>query len=68
MIELLACSVCYGDPDSAMSKGAIAGVLVLLGVILGVLGWIGGFAIYFVRRARSLETEAGPKVIPDPFE
>ena len=68
MLELLACSVCYGDPDSAMAKGALAGVLVLMGVIVGVMGWVGGFAIYFTRRARKLDSEAVPRVVPDPFE
>lgn len=52
---LVACSVCYGDPDSDMAKGAIAGVAVLGLVILGVLGWVGGTAIYMVRRSRRVE-------------
>ena len=33
----LACSVCYGDPNSPMTKGVEAGVLVLLGVVGTVL-------------------------------
>ena len=28
---VLACSVCFGDPNSSMVQGAQAGVLVLLG-------------------------------------
>lgn len=51
---VLACSVCYGDPDSDMAKGAVAGVFVLFGIIGSVLSWIGGMAVYFTRRARKL--------------
>ncbi len=51
----LACSVCYGDPDSAMSQGAKAGVLVLLGVIGMVLSGIASVLIFWMRRAASLK-------------
>ncbi len=51
----LACSVCYGDPNSAMSQGAKAGVLVLLGVIGAVLTGFASLLIFWMRRAASLE-------------
>ena len=51
----LACSVCYGDPDSGMAKGAKAGVLVLLGVVSMVLLWVGSLLLFWRRRAANLD-------------
>ncbi len=48
----LACSVCFGDPNSSMTKGAMMGVLFLLGVVLFVLGAIASVAVVWTRRAR----------------
>ena len=48
-----ACSVCFGDPKSLFSKGAIAGVLFLLSVVLLVLGGIAATILVWSRRARS---------------
>ena len=50
----LACSVCYGDPNSAMSQGAKAGVLVLLGVVGVVLTGVASLLIFWMRRAARL--------------
>ncbi len=47
-----ACAVCYGDPESDMAKGAAAGVLVLMGIVVSVLAGIVGVTIFWVRRAR----------------
>ena len=55
----LACSVCYGDPNSAMSQGAKAGVLVLLGVVGVVLTGIASLLIFWMRRAAHLERLVG---------
>ncbi len=54
----LACSVCYGDPNSAMTQGAQAGVLVLLGVVGVVLTGLVSLLIFWMRRAAQLEAEA----------
>jgi hypothetical protein len=51
----LACSVCYGDPNSAMSQGAQAGVLVLLGVVGVVLTGLASLLVFWMRRAANLE-------------
>ena len=51
----LACSVCYGDPNSEMTKGAQAGVLVLLGVVGVVLTGLASLLIFWMRRAANLE-------------
>ncbi len=53
--HVLACSVCYGDPNSAMSQGAQAGVLVLLGVVGTVLTGLASLLIFWMRRAAQLE-------------
>ncbi len=55
---VLACSVCYGDPNSAMSQGAQAGVLVLLGVVATVLTGVASLLIFWMRRAARLERQA----------
>lgn len=54
----LACSVCYGDPNSAMHQGAQAGVLVLLGVVVVVLTGLASLLLFWVRRAARLEAQA----------
>ncbi len=51
----LACSVCYGDPNSPMTKGVQAGVLVLLGVVGTVLFGLASLFLFWVRRAANLE-------------
>ena len=50
----LACSVCAGNPNSLLSKGAIAGVLFLVGVVVIVLGGIAATAFCWARRARQI--------------
>ena len=51
-IFIPACSVCFGDPNSNLTKGAVAGVLLLLGVIGFVLVWIGIVIVAWSRRAK----------------
>ena len=51
---VLACSVCAGNPADSMVKGAMAGVFVLGGVILGVQVWIGATILFWSRRAKRL--------------
>lgn len=50
----LACSVCFGDPQSGLSKGVIAGVLVLLGVVGFILAWIAILIFLWSRKARKM--------------
>ena len=65
----LACSVCYGDPNSAMSQGAKAGVLVLLGVVGVVLTGLASLFVFWMRRAAQLKAqveavEAASQAVP----
>ena len=52
-----ACSVCFGDTDSPLAKGALAGVLVLGSIVYFVVLSFVGFGIFWFVRARKL---AGP--------
>ena len=54
-----ACSVCFGDPSSLMSRGAFWGAAVLVGIVTLVLAAIAWTAFTWSRRARLLEREHG---------
>ena len=49
-----ACPVCFGDPNSAMTKGTNNGIFFLLGVIGFVQIGLGAMFFAFWRRARAL--------------
>ncbi len=49
-----ACSVCFGDPDNPMTKGAAAGVWVMVGFIGFVLLGITGTVCFWYSRSRRL--------------
>jgi len=49
-----ACSVCYGDPKSELTRGALAGVAVLGAVIVSVLCGVAGISVCWMVRARRL--------------
>ena len=51
-----ACSVCFGDPDSDMAKGAAAGVLSLAVIIGCMLLGIAGTGVLWLHRSRQLGT------------
>ena len=46
-----ACSVCFGDPDSNLTKGLNAGVFALLSVVVLVLSGFAAFFVFIVKRA-----------------
>ncbi len=49
-----ACSVCFGDPNSSMVKGAKAGIIFLAIMIYGLLMGMGGVVAFWVYRAKKL--------------
>ena len=51
----VACSVCFGDPNSQMTQGVQAGVLALLGVVSVVLLGLASLMLFWMRRAAKLE-------------
>jgi len=60
--DVSACAVCYGDPESPMTKAMVAGVWVLLGCIGTLLMSFGGLFFYWMQRSKrlgSLEPAAG---------
>jgi hypothetical protein len=58
--EAVACSTCFGNPESDMAKGAVWGVAVLFGIIGSVLTGIAGMSVFFLHRSRRLaQFEAG---------
>ena len=55
-----ACPVCFGNPNSAQTKGAQAGIVALLVVTVAMLASIAGFFfIYLRRRIRMFEESNG---------
>ena len=57
---LLACSVCYGAPGAAQTRGMNFGIITMLGVTGVVLGGFGGMIFCFARRARRHSAEMTP--------
>jgi hypothetical protein len=59
--SLLACSVCYGAPDSGMAKGLVWGILALLSVVVSVLAGVVAFFVHVGKRSALAqgEKEAG---------
>ena len=50
----IACSVCFGNPHSPLSKGAIAGVIFLAMVVSSVLAAIAAIAFIWNKRSKRL--------------
>ena len=55
-----ACSVCFGDPASPLSKGAWAGMFFLLGVVGLVLSAVAYTGFVWSRRERKLNVILSP--------
>ena len=53
-----ACSACYGDPDSPMSRGLTWAIVALVGVISMVLTGVTAFFVHVNRRSTALEQAA----------
>lgn len=49
-----ACASCFGDPESSMAKGVVAGVLVLVGIVGTVLLGVAGTSLRWIQRGRRL--------------
>ena len=50
-----ACTVCFGDSNSKLTQGMLAGVFVLLFCVLAVLGGFVALFIYLARKAAAAE-------------
>ncbi len=59
----VACSVCYGEPDSPMSRGLTWGILALCVVVGAVLTGVAAFFVHVGRRSRDLaRAESGDDI------
>jgi len=61
----LACPVCFGNANSAQTKGAQAGILALLVVTVGMLASIAGFFFVYLRRRIRLFEESNKRELLD---
>ena len=50
-----ACAVCYGNPESPLTKGMAAGIWVMLGCIGFVLAGFAGVFLYWMYRSRHID-------------
>ncbi len=56
-----ACAVCFGDPETPMAKGVVAGVVVLIAVVGVVLAGIVGTGLCWMQRSRRLNRTGQPE-------
>lgn len=64
MKSAYACSVCFGDPNSAVTKAVKSGVLFLLVVTGGVLGAMGWTFWSWAKRSRHLSIQNAATQLP----
>jgi hypothetical protein len=62
---VLACPVCFGNPNSPQMKGAQAGILALLLVTVSVLAAIAGFFFIYLRRRIRMFEESNERELLD---
>lgn len=60
-----ACASCFGDPDSPLSKGTVAGVFVLVGFIGFVLFGVAGVGVFWFHRSRHLRVDSPTESKPN---
>jgi hypothetical protein len=57
-----ACSVCFGNSDSKLTQGMLAGVLVLLLCVLAVLGGFVALFIFLARKSAAVAALENPSI------
>ena len=50
---ILACSVCFGDPNSSLTKGLNVGILSLLAVVFVIWIGVGWFFYQLAKKSRA---------------
>jgi hypothetical protein len=60
MIDLIACSVCFGAPDDPMTHGMNFGIIVLLGVTFFVLSCFCVFIFHIKRLSKIYNQQSQP--------
>ena len=64
-VDVWACATCFGNPDSPLAKGALAGVIVLFGFISFVLVGVAGVSVFWLHRSRHLPVAEQTENKPD---
>ena len=60
-----ACAVCFGAPDSPMTKGMQWGIASLIFILIPVLGGVGGFFVFLARRGRAYAHLQDPELFKE---
>ncbi|MBE0541548.1 MAG: hypothetical protein IH623_09195 [Verrucomicrobia bacterium] len=55
--SVAACTICYGDPESPLSRGLTWGITVLLGTVGMVLAGVVAFFVFLARKAASVRAD-----------
>ena len=53
MGQALACSQCFGAPDSKSTEHMAVAIWVLMGVVMSVMGGVGAFGFHLWKHART---------------
>jgi len=61
--KAVACSVCFGDPESGQTQGMNMAILTLMGVVMFVLACIAATAFVMMRRAQAVNGTAQSDVV-----
>lgn len=59
--KAIACAVCFGDAESPMAKGAVAGVIVLGAIVSFVLVCVACIGLTWLHRSRRISPPTGPR-------
>ncbi|MCF7763658.1 MAG: hypothetical protein K9N62_08295 [Verrucomicrobia bacterium] len=62
----LACSVCFGDPNSALGQGARWGVFSMIVIVACVLSGIGAFFVFLGKRSAAVAEMDSSSADTDP--
>jgi len=62
---LEACAVCFGAPDSPMTKGMQWGIASLIFILIPVLGGVGGFFVFLSKRAKAYAQFEDPELFKE---
>jgi hypothetical protein len=62
---LEACAVCFGAPDSPMTKGMRWGIASLIFILVPVLGGVGGFFVFLSKRGKAYAQFEDPELFKE---
>ena len=62
---LEACAVCFGAPDSPMTKGMRWGIASLIFILVPVLGGVGGFFVFLSKRGKAYAHLEDPELFKE---